>query len=467
MGTKSRVGITCVIGCLLLWCGCGSPTAFHRSSPVASLKAISPNSSRVGGAGFTLSVVGSDFVSGATVQWNETSLPTSFVNTTYLTAEVPASALSAAEPVAITVLNPAFSNASNALNFALPCVIPAPTPAAAQSQARLGAYFFDGWSGSLTNMHFQGLPFGDYEDREPLSGWQDNTTCSVEQQLAWARNIGIDFFVFDWYFNALANDPGENLNSALEVTKSLPDRHGMQFAILYVDSPPFVIQPADWNAAIDQWMSYMTDPGYVLVNGKPLLIVYDMGMMVQTFGSADSVAGAFDELRAAAQAQGLPGVYIVGVMPTSYTPGCAQPAFFLNESVPEGYDALTVYNYSVGCVSESQPFSVLSAAGHSTWGDILRHNLSPFIPVAGDGWDARPWQEGNIWFSRSPQEVTNFVADAIEWANSNPQFRPEPSPAPPLVLIEAWNEVGEGSYLIPTVSEGTSYGDSLAEMLAH
>ena len=34
-----------------------------------------------------------------------------------------------------------------------------------------------------------------------------------------------------------------------------------------------------------------------------------------------------------------------------------------------------------------------------------------------------------------------------------------------LVLLEAWNELGEGSYLVPTVGDGTSYTDSLAATL--
>jgi len=82
-----------------------------------------------------------------------------------------------------------------------------------------------------------------------------------------------------------------------------------------------------------------------------------------------------------------------------------------------------------------------------------------------DGWDPRPWAEGNVFFSRSPQEVAAFVSNEIAWANSNPQLRPEPSPTPPIVLVEAWNEFGEGSHLIPTVGEGTSYGDALAALL--
>jgi hypothetical protein len=85
----------------------------------------------------------------------------------------------------------------------------------------------------------------------------------VEPQLAVAHNFGIDFFVFDWYFNSTGNEPGDDLNSALNITHQLADRHGMQCAILYVNSPPFVVAPADWPIAINQWIGYMSDPAYV------------------------------------------------------------------------------------------------------------------------------------------------------------------------------------------------------------
>jgi hypothetical protein len=31
--------------------------------------------------------------------------------------------------------------------------------------------------------------------------------------------------------------------------------------------------------------------------------------------------------------------------------------------------------------------------------------------------------------------------------------------------MEAWNEFGEGSQLLPTVGEGTTYGDAVAAIL--
>jgi hypothetical protein len=68
---------------------------------------LSPNSVQQGSGGFTLTVNGSGFVSGATVQLNGTTLPTTFVNGGQLTAFVSSSLLTTAGsfPVTVTEFN--------------------------------------------------------------------------------------------------------------------------------------------------------------------------------------------------------------------------------------------------------------------------------------------------------------------------------------------------------------------------
>jgi len=444
-------------------------------NPMPSITALSPNSSQLGGAAFNLSVVGTNFISSSSVEWNAASMPTTFVSGALLTAAIPASAIASAGPDSVTVANPGpGGGTSNSVNFAVPCVIAAPAPASTQTKARLGAYYFDGWSGPLTERHFQGLPLGPYQDRQPLTGWQDSSTCAVEQQLALAHNFGIDFFVFDWYYNVEVNDPGENLNSALQITRALPDRHGMQFAILYVDSTPFDVPPAEWTMAVSEWVGYMTDPDYVRINNKPAFFIINVGNMDQIFGTSAAVSTALGQLRAAAQAQGLPGVYIVGGFPApDGTMGQDTLITGFSIAKSDGYDAVALYGYPFAppAVNGMVPFSTLSQAGQWTWAEALMDSSPPFIPTAMSGWDPRPWDETEpntgdlMWFSRTPQDVATFVSDAVAWSNSNPQLRPESSPTPPLVLIEAWNELGEGSHIVPTAGEGTTYGDALATML--
>lgn len=480
---KFALLVLCVAALMpLIACGgstatSGPPPPPPIPNPAPTIAAISPNGSEQGGSGFTLSVVGTNFLSGSQLQWNGSGISTTFVSSSLITADIPANLLSALGPDVITVVNPPpGGGSSNSANFNVPCPIPALVPASAQTSARLGAYYFDGWSGALTNFHFAGMPLGPYQARQPVSGWQDTLPCAVEQQLATAHNFGIDFFLFDWYFNISVNDTtGEDLNSALKITHALPNRHGMQYAILYVDSPPFVAGPAGWAGTINEWVGYMTDPAYVQVNGKPLFHIIDMNQMRQVFGSSSAVSAALNQLRAAAQASGLAGVYIVGGFGVP-DGSSGQDGLFPNLSVAlaDGYDAVSMYGYPFAPlpVNGMLPFSSLSDAGHWIWNQGAQKSPLPFIPVSMTGWDPRPWNETEpttgdlMWFSRDPQGVATFVGDAIIWAESNPQFRSEPSPAPPIVLMEAWNELGEGSFLIPTVGDNTTYGDSLAVMLA-
>jgi hypothetical protein len=445
---------------------CGGGGSNGPPNPVPAIQALSPNSSQQGGPAFNLSVVGSSFVPGSSVKWNGSTLPTVFVGNSLLTVDIPASDVAGPGPDAVTVVNPGPGGGnSNAMSFAVPCVIASPSAAAAQTKARVGAYYFDGWSGPLSNYHFKGLAFGPYQDREPRSGWQDNSTCAVEQQLAEAHNFGVHFFVYDWYYNPLVNDPGENLNSALQITRALPDRHGMQYAIVYIDAPPFMFAPSDWSSVVTEWLTYMTEPDYVRVNGKPVLFV---------LVDRPEEAGLLRQLRATALTQGLPGVYIVGgvgIPVSTIEPNSLAGGF--RQAKADGYDAVGLYNYpyTTTSVNGMLPFSALADVGHRIWNEATLSGALSFIPTAMAGWDPRPWNETQpitgdlMWYARAPQDVASLVQDAIAWANANPRLRPELAPSPPLVLIEAWNEFGEGSHFIPNAGDGTSYGDAIAAML--
>lgn len=78
--------------------GSGSPPA-----PAPSITSLSPNSVVAGSGGFTLTVNGTNFASGASVQWNGTNLNTTFVSTTQLQASVPATLTATSGSPSITV----------------------------------------------------------------------------------------------------------------------------------------------------------------------------------------------------------------------------------------------------------------------------------------------------------------------------------------------------------------------------
>jgi len=80
-----------------------------------AITSLSPNSTTVGGPAFTLTVNGTGFASGATVEWNTTALTTTFKSATQLTASVPANLITSAGTVSISVKSGGVT--SNTLSF--------------------------------------------------------------------------------------------------------------------------------------------------------------------------------------------------------------------------------------------------------------------------------------------------------------------------------------------------------------
>ena len=119
----------------------GVASATYMIQPQGAMPAItglSPSSASAGGAAFTLTVNGSNFVSGATVQWGSTALTTTYVSATQLTAAVPASLIATAGTVAVTVTTPAGVSAAAtfSVNGATPTITSlSPASASAGSAA--------------------------------------------------------------------------------------------------------------------------------------------------------------------------------------------------------------------------------------------------------------------------------------------------------------------------------------------
>jgi hypothetical protein len=104
----------CLAGSLLLalaLAGCGggggTPSPPSTPNPVPTLTSISPTSATAGGAAFTLTAYGTNFISSSVVRWNGSSRTTTFVDSTQLTATIPASSIANGGTVNVTVFNPA------------------------------------------------------------------------------------------------------------------------------------------------------------------------------------------------------------------------------------------------------------------------------------------------------------------------------------------------------------------------
>lgn len=330
-------------------------------------------------------------------------------------------------------------------------------PPKKEKPATIGVYYFDGWSGQSGRTKpggtWENEPWAknapthltkrfveEFPEREPIWGWRDDSQEIMERQIDLAAENGVDFFLFCWYWrdtkgpinvDAIKKDP---LHTSMELYLKAKNKHKVKFALLVANhGGAEIIGTKNWQEAVSFWSQYFKDPQYVQADGKPLVVL---------FGTGDDAINneQLAAMQATAKAQGLAnGISIAG---------CGGGA-----RQKSGFTHTTHYNVIPGYASgsEEHKFQEVVDATKAQW---IGTEQQPYIPLLTSGWDKRPWEgpeglgqkEGWYYPDSSPEQFKNFLKDAIQWMDDNPTKTTKER----LVLIYAWNELGEGGFLVPT-----------------
>src|SRR5439155_6735758 len=108
--------------------GTSSAQTFTINNLVPTLSSISPSSAVAGGAGFTLTATGTNFIASSVVRWNGSDRSTTFVSSTLLQAAISASDIATAGTASATVFNPTPGGGSSSpQTFTITAPNPSPT----------------------------------------------------------------------------------------------------------------------------------------------------------------------------------------------------------------------------------------------------------------------------------------------------------------------------------------------------
>ena len=318
----------------------------------------------------------------------------------------------------------------------------------AKSQVQIGAYYFDGWAGQNSKANDPKEPWAvnapvlltrklveEFKDREPVWGWRDDTQAIMEKQIDLAAANGIKFFLFCWYWKD-SNGPinpsaieSLSLHTSMNLYLKAQNKNKIKFGLLIANHGGSEIKGTEnWEKATKYWMKYFKDPQYITVGGKPLVVIYNPSGI-----DADGLARMQD----ISQKEGLQGLSIAGC----------------GNTINEDFTYRTHYSISKGYAtgSENHKYSELVDVHKKAW---MGTEKQPYIPEISAGWDKRPWEgptglnqePGWYYTDRTPKQFKNFLNDAIQWMDSHPTQTTKER----IVLIYAWNELGEGGYLVPT-----------------
>jgi lipopolysaccharide biosynthesis protein len=345
-----------------------------------------------------------------------------------------------------------------------------PEPASPAAQVRAIAYYLPQFHPIPENDQWWGKGFtewtnvakavpnfrGHYQPRLPADlGFYDLRLPEVrEQQAALAKSYGLHGFCYYYYWFA-----GRKLLDLpiREVLRSgAPEfpfcvcwanenwtRHwdGASREILIAQNPSHT----DDRLLIRDLLPFFKDSRYIRVDGKPLFIVYRVGILPDARSSAEI-------WRDYCRREGIGEIYL-----------CAAKTYDTDDPAKYGFDALVEFpphqlqTPAVGDVLEvtNAQFSGTVIDYRQFVADRIARPLPGYTlhPTVMPGWDNTPRQpdRGLIFINSSPEVYELWLREVVA------QTVRARAAGERLVFINAWNEWAEGAHLEPDRRHGHQY----------
>lgn len=329
--------------------------------------------------------------------------------------------------------------------------VPPPVPAA--SDYDIGLYYFPGWS-----LYSHWDPIRNFPERMPALGYYAEGNPQVlDWQIKWATEHDINFFAVDWFWNdtGQAGVPAEVPNNFLQAYPQAVYRKYIKFCLAFANGNGTAVSSnAEFMKIVQLWIKeYFHQPDYYKINGKPVIFIIDPGLLDSNLGGSSSQA--LESARQLAREAGLDGIYFAGAAGPSQ----------VQEFIADGYDALSAYNYpTVGTYDpDESPYSGMVSGYSGVWDSMIAQSSIPYIIPTTPGWDNRPWATYDTTFELVR---TGATAGEFEEMLQAAKSRIDSGAAPHVMMVEAWNELGEGSYAEPTAGQGFSALDAVRDVFA-
>jgi hypothetical protein len=339
---------------------------------------------------------------------------------------------------------------------------------------------------------------GHLQPKVPSWGYfQESDSKWTAKEIDLAADNGITCFIYDWYWYS---NTGQYLQEGLEKGfLKAPNRNRLKFAITWANHDWLNIQPAtydnnrikltDGKVSRQLWDTistyivekYFKQPNYWKLDGKPYFSIYEIVNFVNGLGGIDNAKKAIGLLNAKAIKAGFPGVHF-NIMSWQVNDEAVK-------NIEEKNNSFTAREmiHNLGCQSVSTycfvhhfdiskagfptvPYSKALEANEKYWKwFITNYPDILYTPNVSMGWDASPrclqsdqfglkdypWLP--VLSGNTPEAFREAMADAKKFLD---QYHPRHK----IIVLNAWNEWTEGSYLLPEKKYGDAYLKAIKEV---
>lgn len=365
-----------------------------------------------------------------------------------------------------------------------PRTVPPPSPV--HTDFEVGVIRFDGWEHWQKDSPWK--PVRSYPDRRPVLGYYDSSLPEVlDWEIKWMLECGISYAVHCWYRK------NDNVGKPVTVNDLFLQNaiHRGFFHAKYRDLFRFAIMWENQNAGgvasesdlldnlLPFWIAnYFKHPSYYKLNGVPVLYVYEPRGAIKQLGGVEKTKSALDRVRQSVRQSGFPGLLIFceyrGLDPS-----------VLAAIAGAGFDAQFAY-----CVDMNEAATAATGKDLVALADLYpspqqvlewqlnyfesrkRQAAFPMITTASVGWDPKPWEQPqgadyltphgmNRW-RLSPEQYGSLLRSLKQLNASLPAKHPYRK----TILLDNWNEFGEGHFISPHQGAGFGHLKAVREVFS-
>gem|GEM_PF-482795 len=333
--------------------------------------------------------------------------------------------------------------------------IPAPEPV--ETAILVGAHNCPLWESDRPEMWANVIK---HPERTPALGFYSQENPEVaDWETKWTAEHGISFFVYCWYRTSEGGPVTTMFSSAIEqalLTSRFVDK--TKFAIMWENQAKGKAGVADEADLMDNllpyWLEhYFKHPSYLKVDNKPVLFIYvpgnmwgpGVGSVLANLGSVENVRMAFEKMREACRQEGFAGLTILGECRT-------MDADYLKQMKEMGFDYSFAYCWPVP--DNPTPQQAIEAQMQSIR-KTQELGILPQVVTVSQAWSG--WHdEGSIW-KIPPPEFETLLRQARDFIATFPADQLGSK----MLLLDNWNEWGEGHYIAPYREYGFGYLDAV------
>ena len=361
----------------------------------------------------------------------------------------------------------------------------------------VACYYFPNW-GPVATSEWNTLKFaqpkfeGHQQPKVPLWGYEnENDPAVMAKKIDSAASNGINAFIFDWYYydSATAQTPGgKYLYKALEEGfLGASNNAKLKFAVMWANHDVGTMKGAVRPQTFDEISDYVIEnyfkrPNYWKIDGCPYFSIYQFNTFLQTFNNDTTAAIAalqrfrnkvkaagFPDLHLDASLYGLTGVNRDKIIRMLAINSVSTYVWVHHVVLPE----FPTTDYSN--VADNYFKYVENGGGYIGLETPANTIPAPYYINVSMGWDASPrcgavtatyWMAhqspypfGPVIVNNTPYQFKKYLAKAKSLTMLKPQNQR-------IILINSWNEWGEGSYLEPDMINGMKYLNTIRDVFS-